>query len=102
MTEIKLSYSTEPMGLIGPRPQAIKKNESCVFMCDDPGSFEIEFVNGSPANDNATKFSKGSGFVAYKAGRFKFQCTFIRPDGTTITVGAQSDSTPGGEIEIGL
>ena len=105
MAEIKLSYLKQPMGLQGPSPQKINKNESCVFTCDDPGlgSFEVEFVNGSPSNDNSTKFNKQSPrFVSsHKHGHFKFQCTFIQPDGTKVTVGAPGDPTPGGELEIG-
>ncbi len=102
--EIKLSYSSQPKGLQGPSPQQIHKNESCVFTCDDPGSFEVEFLNGSPSSDTSTKFNKQSPrFVPIqKHGHFKFQCTFIRPDGTKVVVGAPSDPAPGGEIEIGL
>jgi hypothetical protein len=102
MAEIKLSYLAQSKGLIGPSPQKINKNESCVFTCEDSGSFEVEFVNGSPTNDDTTKFNKkGPGFVAHKSGRFKFQCTFISPDGKKVVVGAPGDPTPGGEIEIG-
>jgi hypothetical protein len=102
MAEIKLTYSGQPKGHIGPRPQQINKNESCVFTCADPGTFEIEFLNGSPAHSNATKFDKHGSFVADKPGRFKFQCTFIRPNGTTVVVGGPNDAELGGEIEIGL
>ena len=95
MAEIKLSYSAHPMGLIGTSPQPIKRNEPCQFSCQDPGTFEVEFVNGSPSDDNVTKFNKDTGFVAHKPGRFKFQCTFFTPDGTKIVVGAPDDPRPG-------
>jgi hypothetical protein len=98
MAEIKISYLAKPMGQIGDRPQKIDRDESCVFTCSDPGTLEIEFVDGSPTDSGATKFGRSGTFVAHRSGKFKFACTFTKPDGTKIHL----DPHIGGEIEIGL
>src|SRR5262245_16205199 len=101
MAEIKISYGAQPPGQVGPRPQKVNKGETCRFTCTDPGTLEIEFINGSPTG--ATKFKRGDSFVAEKSGRFRFKCTLTGPDGVKVVVGDPTDpnSGGGGEIEVG-
>jgi hypothetical protein len=93
MAEIKISY---PGGQVGQRPQKIAKGDSCRFTCTDPGTLEIEFVNGSPTN--TTKFKKDESFVAENTGRFRFKCTLTPPGGGPPKV---LDPGVGGEIDVG-
>src|SRR6185437_8119941 len=59
--EIKIRWTTNPPGQIGPRPKRIKVSGTFLFTSpDDAGFTGIEFKQGSPLAYGETKVSAGT------------------------------------------
>lgn len=83
-----------PAGLVAPSPRKIANGTSFRFICNDPGTVEIEFDGESPLVDGTRIVGKDKDLTASKPGKHHFKCTLIQPDGTRL------DLQGGGEIEV--
>ena len=93
MADIKISWTSNPQGQIGPRPQKIKVNETCYFTSPDAGDLVVDFGNASPLASGKT-IARDVAFIPQKTGRFPFSCMFTPPGGKPMKI-------DGGEIDIG-
>ncbi len=98
---IVISYAHN--GQMGPRPRPVPHLGSFRFVCNDPGTLEIEFLDDSPLQDGARIVGVNKDFTAFRTGRFRFKCTLTDPAGKKRVLGdpAVPSTPPGGELEIG-
>jgi hypothetical protein len=101
--EIRISYTANPPGQVGPRPRQLAPGSKFKLTCVDKGEFTAEFIGDSPLKSGAKTMKKDiEQELGTKKGKFQFKC-ILKEDGKEPVILDPRDAAVGGggELEVG-